>query len=191
MIASARVRDMYAVSSTGVKGKLWVVEPADEAERSLPGVGIPVLGRPGVGIPDDRGFWFVDAYMDMTGFASWPTIGNCRSLHASSSSVLRKATHRRAPRPHPIAVRRREAPNPCGQGNSRNPHGDPPIRFLFLRREPCPTPPDTIPSGYPASSLARTRDRISTITTRSKTKARVSGTQEERVRSENTRPPPG
>jgi len=63
---------MYAVSSTGVKDELWVVEPADEAERSLPGVGIPVprLGRPGVGIPDDLGFWFVDAYMDVTDFAS-------------------------------------------------------------------------------------------------------------------------
>ena len=100
---------MYAVSSTGVKGKLWVVEPADEAERSLPGVGIPVLGRPGVGIPDDRGFWFVDAYMDMIAFASWPRIGSCRSLHASSSPVPRKAAHRRASRPQPVAIRHREA----------------------------------------------------------------------------------
>ena len=56
---------MYAVSSTGVTEVLWTVEPADDTERSLPGVGIPVLGRPGVGIPDDRGFWFVDAYKDM------------------------------------------------------------------------------------------------------------------------------
>lgn len=64
-MASARVRDMNAVSSTGVTAELWIVEPAEETERSLPGVGIPVPGRPGVGIPDDRGFWFVDAYMDM------------------------------------------------------------------------------------------------------------------------------
>jgi len=89
LIASARVRDMNVVSSTGVKDELWVVDPADETERSLPGVGIPVLGRPGVGIPVDRGFWFVDAYMDMTVFACWPTFGSCRSLHASSSPVLR------------------------------------------------------------------------------------------------------
>ena len=66
LIASASVRDMNAVSSTGVEDELWMVEPAEETERSLPGVGIPVPGRPGVGIPDDRGFWFVDAYMDMT-----------------------------------------------------------------------------------------------------------------------------
>lgn len=65
LIASARVRDIYAVSSTGVTAELWMVEPADETERSLPGVGIPVPGRPGVGIPDDRDFWFVDAYRDM------------------------------------------------------------------------------------------------------------------------------
>ena len=147
-----------------------------------------MLGRPGVGIPDDRGFWFVDAYMDMTGFASWPTIGNCRSLHASSSSVLRKATHRRAPRPHPVAVRRREAPNPCGQGNSRNPHGDPPIRFLFLRREPRPATLGAIPGGRPASPLGITRDGIPTVPARSKTKARFFGAEEERVRSEDTRP---
>ena len=118
LIASARVRDMYVVSSTGVKDAdgLWMFEPADETERSLPGVGIPVLGRPGVGIPDDRGFWFVDAYIDMsvTELASWPTVGNCRSLHASSSSVIRQAAHRRAPRPRLLAVRHREAPHNRG-----------------------------------------------------------------------------
>ena len=36
----SRIIGLYGI----VKGKFWVVEPADEAERSLPGVGIPVLG---------------------------------------------------------------------------------------------------------------------------------------------------
>ena len=191
LIASARVRDMYAVSSTGVTDELWVVEPADETERSLPGVGIPVLGRPGVGIPDDRGFWFVDAYRDMTGFASWPTIGSCRSLHASSSTILRKAAHRRAASPHPVAVRHCETARRCSQDSPRNSRGDTPIRFLFLRREPRTTPLVTIPSGSSASPLAFTGDRIPTIATRSKTKARFSGTEEELVRSEDTCPSSG
>lgn len=182
---------MYAVSSTGVKGRTWAVEPAEEAERSLPGVGIPVLGRPGVGIPDDRGFWFVDAYMDMIAFASWPRIGSCRSLHASSSPVLRKAAHRRAPHPQPLAVRYREAANCRDQGDPSGLRDDPSIRFLFLRREPRPAPPRAIPSGCPASSLGLTGDRIPTITTCSKAKARFSCTQKERVRSEDTCPSPG
>ena len=181
---------MNAVSSRGVNDELWVVEPADEAERSLPGVGIPVLGRPGVGIPDDRGFWFVDAYMDMTAFASWPVIGNCRSLHASSSTILRQAAHRCASRPQPVAVCYREAAHCRIQDNPGSPHGTPPIRF-FLRREPRPTSPDAIPSGCPASPLGITRDGIPTVTTRSKKTARISGTEKERVRSEDTRPSSG
>ena len=188
LIASARVRVMYAVSSTGVDKVLWGFEPAEETERSLPGVGIPVLGRPGVGIPDDRGFWFVDADRDMTDFASWPTIGNCRSLHASSSPVRRKAAHCRAPRPQPVVVRHRETAHTSGQDNPRDLHDDPPIHLLFLRREQRPTPPDAVPGGCPASPLGLTRNGIPTITTRSKTKARVSGTEEERYRSESTRP---
>lgn len=150
-----------------------------------------MLGRPGVGIPDDRGFWFVDAYMDMIDFASWPTIGSCRILHASSSSVLRKAAHRRAPRSQPVVVRRREATHRRGQDNPCGLHNDPPIRFLFLRCKSRPTPLDAIPGGCPANPLGLTRDRIPTITTRSETKARISGTEEERVRSEDNRPSSG
>lgn len=191
LIASARVRDMNAVSSTGVEVELWVVEPADETERSLPGVGIPVLGRPGVGIPDDRGFWFVDAYRDMADFASWPAIGGCRSLHASSSAILREAAHRRASCPQPVAVRRHEAAHRRGQDNSRCLCNYPTIPFLFLRRESRPTPPDTIPSGCPASPLGITRNRISAIATRPKTKARFPDAEEERVWPENTHPSPG
>jgi hypothetical protein len=80
---------MYAVSSTGVMEELWTVEPADETERSLPGVGLPVLGRPGVGIPDDRGFWFVDAYRDIAqaDFASDPRCSNDRKFPITSCLV--------------------------------------------------------------------------------------------------------
>jgi len=182
---------MYVVSSAGLKDELWMVEPADETERSLPGVGIPVLVRPGVGIPDDRGFWFVDAYMDVTDFASWPAVGTCRSFHASSSTIRRKAAHGRASRPQPVIVRHRKAAHRCGQDNSRGLPSDPPIRFLFLRRKPRSTAPNTIPSGCPASPLGLTRDRIPTVTTRSKTETWFPCAKEECVWPENTRPSSG
>ena len=124
-------------------------------------------------------------------FASWPVIGYCRSLHASSSSVIRKAAHRRTSGPHSVAVCYRETTYHCGKDNPSGLCDDPPIRFLFLRREPRPTSPDAIPSDCPASPLACTRNRIPTITTRSKTKARFSGAQEECLRSEDTHPSSG
>lgn len=169
-----------------------MVEPADETERSLPGVGIPVLGRPGVGIPDDRGFWFVDAYRDMADFnCVLANHGNCRSLHASSSPILRKATHRHAPRPQPVAVSHREAAKCRGEDNTRGLRSDPPIHFLSIWRKPCPTAPDAISSRCSTSSLAFARNRISTFTTRSKTKTRFSGAEEECVWSEDTSSSPG
>ena len=91
LIASASVRVMYVVSSTGVRDELWVVEPADETERSLPGVGIPVLGRPGVGMPVDRGFWFVDAYNDMVGQRSGVTDHSMPRLLQSFARLLTAA----------------------------------------------------------------------------------------------------
>ena len=124
-------------------------------------------------------------------FASWPVIGYCRSLHASSSSVIRKAAHRSAFGPHSVAVRHLETAYHRRKDDPNGLCDDLPTRFLFLWREPRSTSPDTIPSDCPASSLACTRNRIPTITTRSKTKARFPGTQEERLRSEDTHPSPG
>ena len=167
-----------------------MMDPADETERSLPGVGIPVLGRPGVGIPDDRDFWLVDAYKDMTDFANWPTTGSCRSLHASSSSILLKAAHCRASHPQSVVFSHREATEHCRKDNTLSLRGDPTICFLFLRRKPCPAAVDTIPSRCSANPLGLARNRIPAITTRSKTTTRFFGTEEERDRSEDTRPSP-
>lgn len=118
-------------------------------------------------------------------------IGFYRSLHASSSSVIRKAAHRRASSSHSVALRHRETPYHCGKDDPNGLCDDPPTRFLFLRREPRPTPPDTIPSNCPASSLGFTGNGIPTITARSKTKARFPGAQEECVRPEDNPPSSG